>query len=383
VSERITIGILGASGFIGNRLAEWLVLNDMADVRAIVRSFRGLARLARFDLDWRLADATDQHSLESQLKGCKIVFHCVVGGHETILKSVESSYRAAAAAGVQRLVYLSSAVVHGHNPRPGTNEESELLREQPFEYNVSKVLAEWRLKELGQDRKVETVVLRPCIVFGARSEFWTAQIATQILFKKAYLVEDGVGICNTIYIDNLVYAMWLAATQPAAANQTFLLTDGERVTWRDLYGAVAAALGADPAEIASVSVAEMKRVQKSAVLQKRLSKIKESHISRLARGLMSARVKQVVRGLLSSPSVQRGEGYTNERPTIDPEVASLQWCNYMFPIDKANSMLGYKPRIGFAEASNRTADWLRFALGMSSCADKMLEPSKRSSDRGI
>ena len=34
----------GANGFIGNRLVEWLVLHDLATVRPLVRSFRGMAR---------------------------------------------------------------------------------------------------------------------------------------------------------------------------------------------------------------------------------------------------------------------------------------------------------------------------------------------------
>ncbi|MEO8679307.1 MAG: NAD(P)-dependent oxidoreductase [Vicinamibacterales bacterium] len=367
MSKRATAGILGASGFIGSRLAEWLILNDLADVRPIVRSFRGLSRLSRFDLDSRVADATDQAGLTTELQGCDVVFHCVVGGHETILKSIEATYRAAAAAGVRRLVYLSSAVVHGHNPAPGTDDDSELLANQPFEYNVSKVMAEQRLTELSQDRKVETVVLRPCIVFGPRSQWWTAQVATQLLLKTAYLVEGGTGICNTIYIDNLVKAMWLASAEPAAAGQAFLLTDGERVTWRDLYASVAAAVNVDPAGILSVSLEEMREVQRVALVQKRLGKIKQSRVSRLAIGMMSEKLKHVGRAVLSTPPPPPGTAapVSAPSPVIDPEITSLQWCESMLPIAKAATVLGYQPQVSFKDASARTAAWLRFALGVS------------------
>jgi nucleoside-diphosphate-sugar epimerase len=364
MSEHITVGVLGGSGFIGSRLVEWLILNDLAKVRPIVRSFRGLSRLARFDVDSRVADATDQARLETALRDCEVVFHCVFGCHDTALKSIEATYRAAAAAGVRRLVYLSSSVVHGHNPVPGIDEDSELMTNQPFEYNVTKVVAEHRLTELGQDGKVETVVLRPCIVFGPRSQLWTAELASQLLLGTAYLVEGGKGICNTIYVDNLVNAMWLASTEPAAAGQAFLLTDGEHVTWRDLYASVAAAVNVDPAAIRNVSLEEMHDVQRRAVRLRRLGEIKESRVSRLAIGILPQRAKHVARAVLSPPPASGTAGVVpGQSAPIDPEIASLQWCESMLPIAKATSMLGYQPRVSFKQASERTAAWLRFAHG--------------------
>jgi nucleoside-diphosphate-sugar epimerase len=365
MSEQVTVGVLGGSGFIGSRLVEWLILNDLAEVRPIVRSFRGLSRLARFDLDCRLADATDQARLETELQDCEVVFHCVYGGHETALKSVEATYRAAAVAGVRRLVYLSSSVVHGHNPAPGINETSELVINQPFEYNVSKVMAEHLLAELSRDGKVETVVLRPCIVFGPRSELWTAQLASQLLLKTAYLVEGGRGICNTIYVDNLVNAMWLASSASGAAGHSFLLTDGERVTWRDLYLSVAAAVNADPAEIRNVPLEEMRDLQRRAVRRKRLIKIRQSRVSRLAIGILPEKAKHVARAVAAPPQPRSGgTAVTPGRsPPIDPEIASLQWCESMLPIAKATSVLGYLPQVSFEQASERTAAWLRFARG--------------------
>lgn len=365
MAERMTVAVLGASGFIGNRLTESILFNDLATVRPIVRSFRSLSRLARFNIDTRIADATDRKALAANLAGCDVVFHCVVGGHATIIKSIEATYRAAADAGVKRLVYLSSAVVHGHNPAPGTNDDSELLASQDFEYNVSKVQAEARLKELSADGKVETVVLRPCIVFGPRSQWWTAQIATQLMTKSAYLVEGGSGICNTIYVDNLVQAMWLAATTPAAAGQAFLLTDGERVTWRDFYSGIAAAVGVDLKEVASVPIDEMRTLQRSTVVRKRFAKIKQSQVSRMAIGMMSEKAKHVARAVLSTPPPPPGTPAPPPGgPAVDPEVASLQWCESVLPIEKARRVLGYQPRLSYGEATARTAAWLQFALGV-------------------
>lgn len=365
MADRLTAAVLGASGFIGSRLTESLLLNDLASVRPIVRSYRGLSRLARFAIDSRIADATDRQALAAHLAGCDVVFHCVVGGHDTIVKSIEAGYRAASDARVTRLVYLSSAVVHGHNPVPGTTDDSELVSAQDFDYNVSKVQAEQALRELSRDGAVETVVLRPCIVFGPRSQWWTAQIASQLLLKSAYLVEGGAGICNTIYVDNLVHAMWQAATVPAAAGHAFLLTDGERVTWRDFYRSIADAVDRDLSDVTNVSLDEMRRLQRSSVLRKRFAAIKQSPVSRLAIGLLSEKAKHVARAVLAAPPPPPGTPAPPPGgPAVDPEVASLQWCERQLPIAKAQAVLGYQPRVGFADASQRTASWIRFALGV-------------------
>ena len=250
MADQPIVGVVGSSGFIGTRLIQWLVLHDLAKVRPIVRSFKGMARLARFDLDGRVADATNRVSLETQLKGCEVLFHCIAGGRTTILRSAEVAYWAAAGAGVRRLVYLSSAVVHGHDPAPGTHDDSKSVVRQPFEYNVSRVMAEQLFRRLRANGAVEVVVLRPLIVFGPRSTWWTAQIATDLLSGTAYLIDGGGGICNTVYVDNLVHAMWQAAILEGARNQDFIVTDGERVTWRDLYSAVADAVGVEISAVA-------------------------------------------------------------------------------------------------------------------------------------
>ena len=58
-----TIAVLGASGFVGSRLLELFHLTGSATLHPVVRNYSSLARLARFDLDWKIADARDQAAL--------------------------------------------------------------------------------------------------------------------------------------------------------------------------------------------------------------------------------------------------------------------------------------------------------------------------------
>jgi nucleoside-diphosphate-sugar epimerase len=363
--------VLGAGGFIGYRLTEYLLLNEVAVPRPIVRSFRSMARVSKFDLDMRIANALDVRGLADALEGCEAAFHCVVGNRNTILGSIEATYAACRQAGVKRLIYLSSAVVHGHNPCPGTDEDSPLLKVQPFDYNVSKVLAEEKLRSMMRDATVECVILRPCIVFGPRSTFWSAQLASDILAGKAYLVDGGLGICNTIFVDNLVDVMVLCAKHPAAPGNTFIVKDAERVTWRQLYTALAAAVGVDPSGIQSVSSAAddgppVLPASESVYYAART--IWKSRVFRAAKELVrspstvSLAIK--LRSWLKSPETRA----VARRPpaqsmVLDPEIVSLQLCQYELPTRRLANVLNYQPRVSFDVASLRTAEWLRFAFG--------------------
>ncbi len=378
MSTRASVAILGANGFIGSRLVESLVLSNLADVRPIVRSFNGLVRPARFDLDCRLADGTDTASLQPHLSGCEILFNCVTGDGSTIVKNIDAVYRAAAAAGVRRLVHLSSAVVHGNAPAAGTREETELISEQPFEYNVNKVLAENLLWRYSLNRAVEVVVLRPFIVYGPRSITWTARIASELMNGSAYLVDGGAGICNTVFIDNLVHAMWLGAISEKAANQAFFITDGERVTWRDLYHALADALEADVSTIYNVSRTVLQGIRRKPNHSFRNSLILRS--GKIAKQLLPPAAKSLGKKILprqwtsnvrqaweaahgSANGAQRLSYDWPQVPTVDLQIASLQDCRYMLPITKANRYLGYEPQVNFAAGCVKAAQWLRFALG--------------------
>ena len=160
------VALVGANGFIGGRAVEMFHLNGLAEVRPVVRTVASLARLARFDLEGCVADAFDQTALRHAFAGCTVVVHAVAGDPGVILGTLAPVYRAAQAAGVRRLVYLSTASVHGQAPAPGTNEASSLSEDQPLAYNKAKVQAERELLKLRAQGAVEVVLLRPGIVWG-------------------------------------------------------------------------------------------------------------------------------------------------------------------------------------------------------------------------
>jgi nucleoside-diphosphate-sugar epimerase len=362
----LKVAILGANGFIGSRAVEMLHLGGLAEVRPIVRTLTSLARLSRFDLDCRIADACDRATLQSAFQGCDAVVHAVAGDRHTILGSLAPTYQAAQAAGVKRLVYLSTASVHGQAPTPGTDENSPLSDRQPIAYNNAKVQAERQLLALRQQGSVELVMLRPGIVFGPRS-YWTISLANNLIASKAYLLNQGQGICNSIYVDNLVHAIYLAFTCLAADGQAFLVGDKEQITWSDFYRPIAEAFGFELSQIPRITYAKIPpnstfKDQIETVLASKPSLAFLSLFPNQWRLAARAALETLFQPPLASPwTFTTAQKEFLPRPVATPEMALLQQCQYKLPDTKARKILGYKPIILFDEACRRSIGWLAFA----------------------
>ena len=352
------VAVLGGGGFIGNRTVEMLHLGARAEVRPIVRRIAGMALASRFALDCRLADARDDTALARAFAGCEVVVHAVAGDSAVILDSLAPTFHAARRAGVRRIVYLSTASVHGQAPAPGTNEESPLRDDQPIEYNNAKVRAERRLGELRREGGVELVILRPGIVLGPRSS-WIGGFADALLAGEACLVDRGRGVCNAIYVDNLVHAIELAATA-AVDGEAFLVADAEQVTWADVYRPVAVALGVALDDLPEAVVPDFDAGG---------SRVDALRRSRAVRRLARLLPKQVRSTLAAALGGTPHDVAADDRwmlpvrrpPVVTQEMAPLYRCAYKLPFAKATRMLGYRPIVSFAEASERTVAWLAFA----------------------
>ncbi len=348
------VAVVGAGGFIGNRLIEMLHLGGVHRVRPVVRRASGLALASRFDIDGRVADALDVDALAAALAGCDIVVHALAGDAETIVRSVPTVYRAAERAGARRLIYLSSAMVHGQSPPPGCDEATPLSRKQPLRYNRAKVMAEERLFELRRSGSVEAVALRPGIVYGPRSQ-WIGGLADRLLAGQVCLVDGGEGICNAIYVDNVVDAVIRCFDAPEADREAFLLGEPEPPTWLVFTGRVASALGIDMASVPSVGF-EAHRPG----LKDHIDSLRQSAPVRAALGALP---QQLARGLAAfweaSGALPASPPCGAPQPTL--EMALLHRARHVPSWAKAQRVLGYDAPVAPEEGWRRTLAWLAFA----------------------
>lgn len=357
------VAILGANGFVGHRLFEtWQTGPGSFSARAIVRAPGSLARIARFHpVDWRIADAQDAAALTQAFAGCEAVVHCVVGDERMIAATLDPVCRAAKEAGVQRLVYLSSASVHGQNPPQDTTESSSLSDCQPFAYNNAKVKAERRLRAHAQQGGLPTLILRPGIVFGPRSR-WIGDLADALVEKRAWWIDGGRGICNSIYVDNLVHAIERALVTPAAGCESFLVGDSETVRWRDLYLGVANGLGMGETDFVEAKPAQVRPVR---TWRDRLHGFKSTPAAQAVLPWFSPRLKGAVKAALASwnasspPNLWEIPRTSTLPPVADVEMTLLFACRTKLPSTKAERLLLYAPPVSFAEGMGRCVAWLK------------------------
>lgn len=351
---RHVVAVIGANGFIGNRIVEMLHLGGEHQVRPVVRRASALALASRFRIEGRVADALDGNALQEALVGCDIVVHALAGDADTIVRSVPTVYHAAERAGCQRLIYLSSAMVHGQSPPPGCDETMPLSKKQPLRYNNAKVVAEERLFALRRSGRVEAVVLRPGIVYGPRSQ-WIGGLADRLLAGQACLVDGGEGICNAIYVDNVVDAVIRCFDAPEADGEAFLLGEPEPPTWRAFAERVATTLGIDMADVPNVGF-EAHRPG----LKDRVDSLRQSAPVRAALGALPA---SLARGLAAfweaSGALPVSSPSNAPQPTL--EMALLHRARHVPSWAKAQRVLGYDAPVTPEEGWRRTRAWLEFA----------------------
>jgi nucleoside-diphosphate-sugar epimerase len=236
--------VTGAAGFVGRRAVVRLTelgIRVRGLIRRDVLHRDGAAR----DVEWARGDITDPRALAVAAAGCDLVFHCAWGGTtlaEARLINVGGTravVEAAASAGVRRIVHLSTMAVHGSVLPPVLTEEAPFcLDGEP--YGVSKAEGEREAFTCGAACGVEVVALRPTLVYGPRAPLWVLAYFERVKNGQVALIDGGRGLVNLVYVDDLVDAMWRAATIPAAAGEAFLVSGPAPVTWRDYLGSFAA-----------------------------------------------------------------------------------------------------------------------------------------------
>ncbi|CAN5688664.1 NAD-dependent epimerase/dehydratase family protein [soil metagenome] len=319
--------LTGATGFIGGRLAERLVTEEHAEVRALVRSIDKAERLASSGVEVVQGDVNDPKSLQRAVRGCRTVFHCAAlfhspevtleGFRKVNVEGTRNMLEAAAEARVTRFVHLSSIGVYGVSPRQGTRE-TDPHQSSGDPYCDTKIEAEEVAQSFAKEKKLPVVIIRPANVYGPRSSFWTVALLAMIEAGKVKLIDGGTGMSNHVYIDNLVDAILLAARTELNPGEAFIISDGVNTNWKEFLGYYTSMLGREP--LPSI-----------------------------------ARSRAWLTGLLLE-GVAR---LTGKPPWLSRRAVGYWTQSGTYKITKAKAVLGYTPRISLEEGMLRSEVWLR------------------------
>ena len=237
--SRQPVLVLGAGGFIGRRIVAALAATDWADPIAASRSI-GSATFSVEVPRIRL-DGTDQSALQSALASVSAVVSCISGDAQQIIRSGEALVNAAARAPTSlRVVYLSSMVAYGSVT--GAVDETAPLRGDLGDYSRAKAAIDALAARQGG-----VVTLRPGIVYGAESRWWSDRIARLLVQRRlGDLGTGGDGLCNLVHVDDVAAAVIRALEVPEAGGQAFNLANPRPLTWNEYFFRYALALQAPP-----------------------------------------------------------------------------------------------------------------------------------------
>lgn len=324
----INILITGATGFVGRALTIELHGRGYNVVGGVRRLSLNLPATVRQQVVENLSPDTDWFAA---LQDIDMIIHTAARVHimqddedeplaafrQVNTAGTEHLAREAAKAGVRRFVYLSSIKVNGENTGLGPedsglskkNEQihfSETDTPNPKDpYSVSKWEAEQLLHDIAVESGMEVVIIRPPLVYGPGVK---ANFLRLLQFAEKRIPLPFAGICNKrslIALDNLVDFILCCLEHPAAAGETFLVSDGEDLSTPELIKRIAFHMG------------------------------------------RSARLFPVPVTLM-----QLGAKLTGKTGEVDRLCGSLQ-----VDISKAKRVLGWKPPFSVDEGLAKTVEW--------------------------
>jgi nucleoside-diphosphate-sugar epimerase len=320
--------ITGATGLLGSHIAEGLATRGER-VRALVRPTSDLSFLRGLGVELATGDLHDPESLRRAVGGADVVYHCAarVGDwgpwalyRREVIDATRNLLGAARAAGVGRVLHVSSVTVYGH-PRDGAapiTEDAPLGRRLYWFWDYycrSKIAAE----ELARAGGMAVTVVRPSWIYGPRDRNSLPRLMAAFRAGRVTLIGSGDNLLNVVYAADVAEGAILAANHPEAGGRAYNLCSEGELTQRQFVDALTEALGQAPV--------------------RRRIPFWLAH----AGGLMSEVIARAI-FLRRPPHITRyGVGLVG-RPT-------------RFSIARAREQLGWRSRVEAREGLRRTLEW--------------------------
>lgn len=242
--------VTGATGLVGHYLLARLLQDGhqtIGAVRSNPEPHQILVGEINAKTDWKHA-----------VSNCDVVVHAAARVHQMRDDAIDSlaEFRRvnatgtlclahqAAAAGVKRLVFISTIKVNGDFTEVGQPFTADDAPAPNDPYAVSKHEAEQLLHQIAAETGMEVVIIRPPLVYGpgvkANFESMMRWLSHGVPLPLATVTENRRSL---VALENLVDLIVTCLNHPAAANQTFLVSDGEDLSTAELLKRMGCALG--------------------------------------------------------------------------------------------------------------------------------------------
>ncbi len=249
--------VTGANGFVGNALVMQL-LAEKYEVMGMVRSSGSNLpdSVGRF----LIPSILDEIDWKTMLEGVNAIIHSAARVHimddsaadpliEFRKVNVDWTLnlaRQAVETGVKRFIFISSIKVNGEMTQTGQPFKANDNYIPTDPYGLSKYEAEQGLLAIAEETGLEVVIIRPPLVYGPNVK---ANFASMMKWINKGVPLPFGAIDNQrslVALDNLVSFIIQCIDHPKAANEVFLISDGEDISTTTLLQKVARAFGKTP-----------------------------------------------------------------------------------------------------------------------------------------
>ena len=379
--------VIGGTGFIGSRLVERLILKHVAAVRVLVKNYYSATRICRFPVELVSGDVMNFESLRRAMKNCEVVFNCSYGNsgspkerRTVTVDGAKSIAKSVIAENVSRLVHVSTVSVYG-NSFDGDLDEKSPRQTTGDLYGDTKLEAEKLMIDFHKKANLPVTVIQPTIVYGPFAG-WTIGPLKDLKIGNFALVNGGKGLCNAVYIDDLVDGLILAAQIPQAVGESFLISAENPVTWHDFYSKYEHMLNIQSTVHMSLNEilnAHRKKKKYNSSWRCLIRTFRHdakfrhiilglpgiSHFHRSIRYLSPENFWRNVRKMIvynSNDIVDKRSG-SIDKPLILPKINQLHLykSKTRVVINKAKDLLGYSPKFDLENGMQLTSQWAKWA----------------------
>ncbi len=324
--------VTGATGFLGSHIADRLI--DRGDsVRALVRPTSNTSYLGSRSVELAVGDITEPDSLPAAFAGVEVVYHAAAHvsdwgpwsdfKHITV-DGTRNMLRAAASAGVERFLHVSSDAVYRFGDLGKGVDESTRLETYfgPLDYyRRAKTAAEKIARRAHERGRVPVTIVRPALILGERDAAMLPGLIAFLKSSTAAYMGNARNQLPCVYAGDVADLCVRAATRAEAPGETFNAVNEEHITQRDFFDAAAEIAGID-APPRSVPL----------------------------------RVLYVIAAATEAAARLRGWSH---HPDLTRFAVNLMGLDYIEDNSKARSELGWRAEVGMKEAVRRSVEWAR------------------------
>jgi nucleoside-diphosphate-sugar epimerase len=323
--------VTGGSGFLGGAL-----IRDLLKLGWQVRATsRTPPKINHPNLQVHLNDLNNLAQLNEAAQGVDCVFHTAalagvwgprdiyfntnVIGTENILKICQQQE-------IPRLIFTSSpsVIFDGHSHKNAKESDCPYPKKYLCHYPESKALAEQKVLSAHQPGTLETISLRPHLIFGPGDPHLIPRILEKAKSKRLKIVGDGQNWVDMIHVDNAAHAHILAEQalrDGRGGGEAFFISNDHPIQMWPWIQELLKVAGTPP-----------------------------------IRGRVSANMAEKIGGLLEL--VYKSFGLTKE-PPMTRFVAKQLSTDHSYNLEKAKQVLGYQPIISMQDATQQLHESLK------------------------